>query len=753
MIAHYLHHRGLHGLVISATGQGLNQIRPQVGGHHHHRIAEIHRTALTIGQAAIIQHLQQDVEDIRVSLLHLVQQYHRVRLATHRFGQVTAFFIADIAWGSPHQPGHGMLLHELGHVDTHHGFFGIEQEVGQCFTQLGLANPRGTQEQETAVGTIGVRQPGTGTTHRVGNGFHGFVLPHHPAMQGLFHAQQLVALALQHLGHRNPGPLGNDLGNFLVGDLVTQQLVLGLGLLLFLVLSRLHLLLQIRDHAVLQLGHTIQVTRPARLLQLYTGLLQLRLVLLGTLQGRFFRLPDFFQVGILFFQFVDVAFELFKTLLAGLIFLFAQGFTFHLELNQTTIKTVHFFRHGINFHADTTARLVNQIDGLVRQLTVGDIAVTQTRRGNDGAVGNVHTMVHFVALFQATQNGNGVFHGGLIHLHLLEATLQGGIFFNVLAILIQRGRPDTMQLAAGQRGLEHVAGIHGTFALASADHGMQLINEQDDAPLLLRQLVEHRLEALFEFTPVFGTGDQRRHIQRQHLLVLESLRHLAIDDALGQPLDDRGLAHTGLTDQHRVILGTTLQHLDRAANLIVAANHRIELAGLGALGEIHGVFVQCFALVFCVGIIDGFPATHFRDLGRQHLLGHTGVLEQLAQLTVVITGRQQHHLGREILVTILLGFTVGQVQQPAGALPHLHITIEIAHRGQFVHGHVERGHHIRRIGSGFFQQGFCHAPLLLHQCQHQVNRFNSAIALPHGQGLRIRQGFLQPRSEFVHSHS
>ena len=188
MIAHYLHHRGLHGLVISATGQGLNQIRPQVGGHHHHRIAEIHRTALTIGQATIIQHLQQNVEDIRVSLLHLVQQHHRVRLATHRFGQVTAFFIADIAWGSPHQPGHGMLLHELGHVDTHHGFFGIEQEVGQRLAQLGLANPSGAQEQETAVGTIGVRQPGTGTTHRIGNGFHSFVLPHHPAMQGLFHA-------------------------------------------------------------------------------------------------------------------------------------------------------------------------------------------------------------------------------------------------------------------------------------------------------------------------------------------------------------------------------------------------------------------------------------------------------------------------------------------------------------------------------------------------------------------------------------
>ena len=74
-------------------------------------------------------------------------------------------------------------------------------------------------------------------------------------------------------------------------------------------------------------------------------------------------------------------------------------------------------------------------------------------------------------------------------------------------------------------------------------------------------------------------GDQRAHVERQDALVLQPLGHLAVDDALREALDDRGLADAGLADQHRVVLGAPLQHLDGAADLIVAADDRIELAG------------------------------------------------------------------------------------------------------------------------------------------------------------------------------
>ena len=51
-------------------------------------LRKIHGTPLTVGQAAIVQHLQQDVEDIGMRLLHLVQQDHRVGATAHRLGEI-----------------------------------------------------------------------------------------------------------------------------------------------------------------------------------------------------------------------------------------------------------------------------------------------------------------------------------------------------------------------------------------------------------------------------------------------------------------------------------------------------------------------------------------------------------------------------------------------------------------------------------------------------------------------------------------
>ena len=59
--------------------------------------------------------------------------------------------------------------------------------------------------------------------------------------------------------------------------------------------------------------------------------------------------------------------------------------------------------------------------------------------------------------------------------------------------------------------------------------------------------------------------------------------HVAGDDALGQALDDGGLADAGLADEDGVVLGAARQHLDDAADLGVAADHRVELALAGRL--------------------------------------------------------------------------------------------------------------------------------------------------------------------------
>jgi hypothetical protein len=69
-------------------------------------------------------------------------------------------------------------------------------------------------------------------------------------------------------------------------------------------------------------------------------------------------------------------------------------------------------------------------------------------------------------------------------------------------------------------------------------------------------------------------------------------------DALRQALDDGGLAHAGLADQHRVVLAAALQHLDGTADLVVAADHRVQLALPCALGQVERVLLQRFTLAF-----------------------------------------------------------------------------------------------------------------------------------------------------------
>ena len=122
-----------------------------------------------------------------------------------------------------------------------------------------------------------------------------------------------------------------------------------------------------------------------------------------------------------------------------------------------------------------------------------------------------------------------------------------------------------------------------------------------------------RLEALLELAAELRAGDQRAHVERQDALVLQALGHFAVDDALREALDDRGLADAGLADQHRVVLGAPLQHLDRAADLIVAADDRIELAGGGARGQVDGVFLQRLAALLGVRIGHLLAAAHFLD--------------------------------------------------------------------------------------------------------------------------------------------
>ena len=153
-----------------------------------------------------------------------------------------------------------------------------------------------------------------------------------------------------------------------------------------------------------------------------------------------------------------------------------------------------------------SGRLIDQIDGLVRQLTTRNVTVREGRGGNQRVVADRYLMVRLVTLLQTTQNGDGVFHARLTHEHLLETTLQRRILLDVLAVLVQRGRADQAQLATGQHGLQHIAGVHRAFGRTRADDGVDLVDEGDDLTIRILDFVQDALQALLELATVLRTG-------------------------------------------------------------------------------------------------------------------------------------------------------------------------------------------------------------------------------------------------------
>ena len=127
-------------------------------------------------------------------------------------------------------------------------------------------------------------------------------------------------------------------------------------------------------------------------------------------------------------------------------------------------------------------------------------------------------------------------------------------------------------------------------------------------------------------------------------LVLEPLGHVALDDAAGQALDDGGLADAGLADQHRVVLGAPAQHLDGAADLLVPADDRVELALAGGLGEVSAVLLE--RLVLLLGVLAGDA------VAAPHRLRSAVSSSSRSSAELVGQGEQQV-LGGEVLVVQL----------------------------------------------------------------------------------------------------
>ena len=241
--------------------------------------------------------------------------------------------------------------------------------------------------------------------------------------------------------------------------------------------------------------------------------------------------------------------------------------------------------------------------------------------GADGFLGVADRVVFFVVGFEAAQDFDGVFDVGLVDVDLLEAANEGPVFFEVVAEFLVRGAADATHVAAGQGGFQQVGGVHrAARGGAGADHGVDFVDEQDGVGVGF-ELGDDGLEALLEVAAVTGAGEEGAHVEREDGGFGEDFGHVAVDDALGQALGDGGFADAGVTDVERVVLGAAAEDLDGALDFGLAADERVDLAGLGLLVEVDAVIAECvLALAPWLLLAFHFAAT-FLVAGALHRAG------------------------------------------------------------------------------------------------------------------------------------
>src|SRR5207237_9560806 len=206
-----------------------------------------------------------------------------------------------------------------------------------------------------------------------------------------------------------------------------------------------------RDATIGDLGRFLEITPPGGLLGLGAELLGLGLLSLQSADGLLFRLPlRFHHLGALP-QLDQLLLDFGAPLLGRLVLLLGERGELDVALQDLTLHLVDLLRQRVDLDPQPARRLVHQVDRLVGEETVADVAVRESRRRHESVIRYPYAVVYFIALLQPAENRDRVFDRRLTHEHRLEAPLQGRVLFDVLAVLVQRRGAHTVQLASRPR--------------------------------------------------------------------------------------------------------------------------------------------------------------------------------------------------------------------------------------------------------------------------------------------------------------
>ena len=316
-----------------------------------------------------------------------------------------------------------------------------------------------------------------------------------------------------------------------------------------------------------------------------------------------------------------------RSFAGGVALLLAAPRCLDLELDAPALDLVELLGHRVDLYAHPAGRLVDEVDGLVRQEAVGDVAVRQRRRGDDRRVLDAHAVVHLVALLQAAQDRDRVLAPTARRRSTGWKRRSRAASFSMclryssrVVAPMQRSSP---RASAGFSMLAASTAPSAAPAPTSVCSSSMKRMIWPSASISLRTAFSRSSNSPRYLVPAISAPRSSGH----EPLVLQGSGHVAVGDALGEALGDRGLADAGVADQHRVVLGAAREHLHDAADLLVAADHGVDLALSGGVGEVAAELLE--GLVLRLGVLVGHArAAAHRGQGLQQGLALGAALAQ-----------------------------------------------------------------------------------------------------------------------------
>ena len=183
-------------------------------------------------------------------------------------------------------------------------------------------------------------------------------------------------------------------------------------------------------------------------------------------------------------------------------------------------------------HPRPGSAFVQQVDGFVRQIQVGQVPPGQAHRLLHRFLGNPQMVMPLQPRLQRPENRKRCLLPRLLHHHRAEAPFQRRVLFNIFPVFLPGRRAQHLQLAPSQSGLEDVRRVNGALGRPRADDGVHFIHKENHVPAAA-DFPQHVPQTFLELATVFCSCNQGRHVQAHQPFVLQLGRHVAHRHPLG----------------------------------------------------------------------------------------------------------------------------------------------------------------------------------------------------------------------------